>query len=126
VQHKGQWIYVFPDRLVLYSGQHVGFLSFGDLRVEVGSTQATYTYLPRGCEEYTTTTTWQHQRVDGGPDRRYKDNWSTTHYHCTLGTLTLAGSNGFRIDLTANSRRSLREVYQAFLAVGGITKSAMA
>lgn len=102
ITYQGMTIYFLPDRLLIY-GQKFGFKAYSSLQVSSKSEMHQSTSVPKGASILSQTTQWQHQRVDGGPDRRFKHNYSWTTYTFLLGRLIITGSDNFNIELTVSN-----------------------
>ncbi|MCL4685453.1 DUF4236 domain-containing protein [Myxococcota bacterium] len=66
-------LYLFPDRVLVFTSAHVGAVSYADLQLEQSATRFVEEgAVPRDAE--VVDTTWQYVNRSGGPDRRFKNN----------------------------------------------------
>jgi hypothetical protein len=86
-----QRLFFFPDRVLVFEGEQVGAVSYGALRVEVGTQQFIVDgSVPRDAK--VVGQTYRYVNKSGGPDRRFKDNpqlpialYETIHFQSTNG-----------------------------------------
>lgn len=68
-----QTLFFFPDRLLVFDKNKVGAVSYGDLNIEVSSTQFIESgSVPRDAQ--VVGRTWKYVNKKGGPDRRFNNN----------------------------------------------------
>jgi hypothetical protein len=66
-------LYFFPDRLLVFDGDRVSAVSYGDLIVELGTAECVDQERVPGDAQIVGQT-WLHLDRNGEPDRRFKDN----------------------------------------------------
>jgi hypothetical protein len=84
-------LYFFPDRLLVYSGAHVGAVSYDKLTA-VASTTRFIEYDGVPSDSKVVDRTWKFVNKSGGPDRRFKDNRELPI--CAYGELALKSASG--------------------------------
>lgn len=69
-----QVIYFFPDVVLIFDGKKVGAVSYQKLKIEIGTTNfIEEEKVPSDSDIIGQT--WKHPNRNGGPDRRFKDNY---------------------------------------------------
>jgi len=83
--------YFFPDRILVYSGGHVGAVSYNDLQAAASTTRF---IEESGVPSDSTVVdhTWRYVNKKGGPDKRFKDNRELPI--CTYGEIALKSASG--------------------------------
>jgi hypothetical protein len=84
-------LYFFPDRLLVFDGDRVSAVQYGDLVVEVATAECVDEQrVPRDAQ--VVGHTWRHVDRNGEPDRRFKDNpqlpvalYETIHFRSGTG-----------------------------------------
>jgi hypothetical protein len=72
--HEGyRTVFFLPDAVALRSGDHTTSYRYGELRVRVLDKPFITMLVPRGVTPIGHT--WQYVNKDGGPDRRFNDNF---------------------------------------------------
>lgn len=87
---RGQTLYLMPDGILVYDSTGVGFVNYGDLKVDVASTRFIEESPPSDAK--VVDSTWKHPNKNGGPDRRFSDNYEIPI--CSYGELTIQSSKG--------------------------------
>jgi hypothetical protein len=100
-------LFFLPDRLLVRDGKRFSDASYSDLEFEVTAIRFTESgRVPRDSQQVDTT--WQYVNVNGGPDRRFKDN---RRYPVMLyGELTIASSSGLHWLLQSSQPASAEQV----------------
>jgi hypothetical protein len=104
-----QFLYFFPDFLMVYNKSRAGAGAYGGLRVTVSPVNfIEEERLPHGAVvvDYT----WKHPNKGGGPDRRFKDNWEIPV--CAYEDIYFTSDSGIG-ELIQMSRRGLGEPFSA-------------
>jgi hypothetical protein len=117
--HDCGMAYYLPDRALLYSRRSIIDLPYSSLSISMESETMSGSHVPHGAEIVSTVTTYRHMRVDGGPDRRYKDNPATITYQYRTGRLVLSSSDGLRMVLCAKNPRATDEIGRAIHVLCG-------
>lgn len=68
-----QTLYFFPDKVLVFDTNGVGAVSYGNLRVDISTTN----FIEDGAvpkDSQIVSTTWKFVNKKGGPDRRFKNN----------------------------------------------------
>ncbi len=77
-------LYLFPYFGILYkadfNAQSIKIIDYKDVSAEIQSREVSENSSLYVSEAEYSHTVWEHQRVDGGPDRRYSDNASEDFY----------------------------------------------
>jgi hypothetical protein len=83
--------YFFPDRILVYSGGHIGAVSYSDLQAAASTTRF---IEESGVPSDSTVVdrTWRYVNKKGGPDKRFKDNRELPI--CTYGEIALKSDSG--------------------------------
>lgn len=84
-------LFFFPDRLLVFDGDRVTAVPYGDLVVEIATTECVDEQrVPRDAQ--VVGHTWRHVDLNGKPDRRFKDNpqlpvalYETIHFRSGTG-----------------------------------------
>jgi hypothetical protein len=107
-------LFFLPDRLLIKDGKRFSDVSYSDLELQVTAIRFTESgRVPRDSQQVDTT--WQYVNVNGGPDRRFKDN---RRYPVMLyGELTIGSSGGLHWLLQSSQPTSAEQV-------GGVLRAA--
>jgi hypothetical protein len=100
-------LYFLPDRLLVYSGDAIGAVSYRDLKIVVENTQfieSSGSSVPSDAE--VVGRTWRYVNKKGGPDRRFKDNPELPIV--VYEKISFDSSNGLR-EIVQLSKRGLGE-----------------
>lgn len=89
-------VYFLPDKLIIIKGTQSVFLDYTDIIFAEGNTKGNI----RTSDAKIYSQEWEHQRKDGTPDKRYKDNRLITTYLYGTVSLEYSGSDLFHIILT--------------------------
>jgi hypothetical protein len=84
-------LYFFPDRVLVYQGNHVGAISYGSLECHATDTRFIEEETPAGDAEVVGRT-WRYVNKKGGPDRRFRNNRELPV--CRYGELAFKSSSG--------------------------------
>jgi hypothetical protein len=84
-------LFFFPDRLLVFDGDRVTAVPYGDLAVEIATAECVDEQrVPRDAQ--VVAHTWRHVDRNGEPDRRFKDNpqlpvalYETIHFRSSTG-----------------------------------------
>src|SRR5262249_12831750 len=114
--------YFFPDRLVLCSRDHVASIAYTDLSARVQPEEVELLHPPADSAVISSRTTWRFQRVDGGPDRRYNNNWSTTYSTCLFGRIVIADTTDVLLEFTASNHKAASSLADAITAMGRLSR----
>lgn len=69
-----QTLYFFPERILVFDKKHFGAVNYSDLLIEIDQTRFVEEQtLPRDAKVIDHA--WKYQNKNGGPDKRYKDNY---------------------------------------------------
>jgi hypothetical protein len=100
-------LFFLPDRLLVRDGKQFSDVPYSNLEVDATAIRFTESgRVPRDSQQVDTT--WQYVNVNGGPDRRFKDN---RQYPVMLyGELTLASPSGLYWLLQSSQPASARGV----------------
>jgi len=93
---RGQMFHFFPSGILVDDYRDVGFISYGDVQVSLGSTN----FIERQgapADAQIVGWTWKHPNKDGGPDRRFADNYQVPI--CRYGQLVLRSTSGMCLNL---------------------------
>lgn len=124
---RGQTLYFFPDRVLVYQGGGVGVIPYRDLRVAVGTTR----FIENGrvpLDAEIVDYTWKYVNKDGGPDRRFANNPKIPVLR--LGALTLTTETGLRVEITCSQATAPEQLAKGLAAMrtletsGAIPKAA--
>lgn len=83
--------YLFPDRILIYSGSTVGALAYSDLQSEASITRFIEEEGVAG-DAKVVDKTWKYVNKRGGPDKRFKDNRELPI--CAYGEVKLRSASG--------------------------------
>jgi len=105
-----QTLYFFPDKILVFEGKNVGGLSYGSLSASI-TTTAFIESDGVPSDSRVIGQTWRYVNKNGGPDRRFKDNYQIpiaqyeeVHFTSTSGLnelLHISRIDSFQLVLTA-------------------------
>jgi hypothetical protein len=107
-------LFCFPDRILVYQGNHVGSITYGDLECAVGTMKFVELGAPPKDAEVVSHT-WRVVNKEGGPDKRFKDNRKLPI--CLYGELTLKSSSGLNEVLQTSRAAVSKELVAAFTSL---------
>lgn len=87
---RGQTLYLMPDGLLVYDQSGVGFVEYRDVSLEADTTNFIRKQPPN--DALVISSTWLHPNKNGGPDRRFADNYKIPV--CLFGELRMESSSG--------------------------------
>ena len=91
----GQTLYFLPDSLLVYNSNGFADIAYEDVSVSCGTIRVTEESPPSDAQ--IVDRVWLHQRVNGGPDRRYRYNPQLPV--CLYGEMKIASARGMLIYL---------------------------
>jgi tellurite resistance protein len=95
-------IYQFlPDRILRISDGRMGNIAYSELNLELDETTVVESSVPR--DGRLVGQTWQHTRLDGGPDRRYSYNPQLPIIGYAIVKLTAAGRMDYTLLIASES-----------------------
>ena len=68
-----QTLYMMPDGILVYDDKGVGFVDYSDVQIDTNTTRFIEENPPSDARVIDTT--WLHPNKNGGPDRRFRDNY---------------------------------------------------
>ncbi len=96
----GVRLFFFPDRLLIFGRGGVRGVRYADLKLEAGFVQfREEDAVPRDAK--VAGTTWRYVNKDGGPDRRFNNNYQIPIVH--YGTLDISAPSGMRLSLQTST-----------------------
>jgi len=102
---NGTTLYFTPEYILMYDDAGIGCIEYSDLTVETGSAfwvLSAGEFAPRGSEP--AGHSWQHQKANGEPDLRFRDNEQRKRRHC--GELKLSIPQGVLFDMQVGSPKA--------------------
>lgn len=96
---RGQTVHFLPDRVLVLSRGYIGEISYAELEMSAGGQQLVEDSAP--VDSVVIGSTWLHPNVDGGPDRRFSQNWQLPI--CTYSAITMRSKHGVVLDLLASN-----------------------
>jgi hypothetical protein len=87
---RKQTLYMMPDGIFVYDDKGVGFVEYEDVSVSDNTTRFIEEHPPSDAK--IVDRTWKHPNKNGGPDRRFKDNYEIPI--CLYGELKIKSKSG--------------------------------
>src|SRR5690606_25172323 len=104
---QGKQIYFFPDRVIILQGKVFAAVGYDELDVAVETQRFQWEgVVPRDAEVIDQT--WRYVNKDGGPDRRFADNYSIPVVR--TGELTVRSRTGLHICVQTTRPDALQAV----------------
>ncbi len=99
---RKQALYMMPDGILVYDDKGVGFVEYGDVSVSDNTTRFIEERPPSDAQ--IVDHTWKHPNKNGGPDRRFRDNYEIPV--CLYGELTIESHSGMCLYLMTSKHDS--------------------
>ena len=101
-------LYMAPDGIFVYDDKGVGFVEYNDISVSDNTTRFIEEKPPRDSK--IVDHTWKHPNKNGGPDRRFKDNYEIPI--CLYGELKIQSKSGLFLYLMTSKHDSPMKFYK--------------
>lgn len=101
----GQALYMMPDGILVYDNKGVGFVEYQNIQINVDTTRFIEDHPPNDAKVIDKT--WKHPNKDGGPDRRFKNNYEIPV--CLYGELKIQSISGMFLYLMTSKSDSPSE-----------------
>jgi Protein of unknown function (DUF4236) len=95
-------LYMMPDGILVYDDKGVGFVEYKDIAVSDNTTRFIEERPP--SDATIVGQTWKHPNKNGGPDRRFKDNYEIPI--CLYGELKITSKSGIFLYLMTSRHES--------------------
>lgn len=93
---KKEKIFIFPDKILILSGNKIGALSYNDLQIDVSQVR----FIERDSvpkDSKILSYTWAYVNKNGSPDKRYKNNRQLPI--CQYGSIEIKSKEGLNISI---------------------------
>jgi hypothetical protein len=102
-------LYFFPDRILLARGKQFGAIAYDDLHIESSITEFIESEESVARDTRTVSYTWRYVNKDGGPDRRFNNNYQIPIV--LYGELWLRSGSGFNLLLQTSRPEAANEFH---------------
>jgi hypothetical protein len=109
-------IYFLPDRILVQDLGRFGSISYSNLTAHTGRTEYIVSSAPRDAQVIGTT--WRYVNKDGGPDRRFSDNYQMAV--CIYGTLALSTEAGVIVAALTSDPDAPRRIADALAQMAAV------
>ncbi|XXJ18869.1 DUF4236 domain-containing protein [Desulfovibrio caledoniensis] len=99
---RQQTLYMLPDGILVYDSKGVGFVEYGGVSITDNTTKFIEENPPHDAK--VVGHTWKHPNKNGGPDRRFKDNYEIPV--CLYGELKIKSNSGMSFYLMTSKHDS--------------------
>jgi len=103
-------LYMMPDGIFVYDDKGVGFVEYKDISVSENTTRFIEEKPP--SDSKIVDRTWKHPNKNGGPDRRFKDNYEIPI--CLYGELKIQSKSGLFLYLMTSKHDSPAKFHKGF------------
>lgn len=110
---RKQTLYMMPDVIFAYDDKGVGFVEYQDVSLSDNTTKFIEERPPGDAKIIDRT--WKHPNKNGGPDRRFKDNYEITI--CLYGELKIKSKSGMFLYLMTSRHDSPSKFSEEFSKV---------
>ena len=110
---KATSLYMMPDGILVYDKAGVGFVDYEGVSTVSNTTNFIEERPPR--DSMVVGQTWKHPNKDGGPDKRFKDNYQIPI--CLYGELQISSQSGLFLYLMTSKHDTPSQFCQEFANV---------
>ena len=110
---REQTLYMLPDGILVYDSNDVGFVEYNEITITQGTTNFIEDHPPKDSEILYYT--WKHPNKNGGPDRRFKNNYQIPV--CLYGELKVQSKSGMFFFLMTSQHEAPKKFKNVFVSI---------